>query len=101
MQVDTDRSTRSQLKQHFFGYSRFLKRNALHWGRFGLYIALCEIPMELIIGKQAAPVSFFCCGMAGALQTRYLGLRPFITSFLQTGAFVGTITTYMLAGSDK
>jgi hypothetical protein len=26
MQVDTSRSTCSQLKQHFFGYGRFLKR---------------------------------------------------------------------------
>jgi hypothetical protein len=26
MGIDTNRSTRSQLKQHFFGYSRFLKR---------------------------------------------------------------------------
>ena len=67
MAVDTNRSTRSQLKQHFHGYARFLKRNALHWARFGFYIALIEIPAEFIIGKQAVPVSFVCCGLAGAL----------------------------------
>ena len=67
MAVDTDRSTKSQLKQHFHGYARFLKRNALHWARFGLYIALLEIPAEFIIGRQAVPVSFVCCGLAGAM----------------------------------
>jgi hypothetical protein len=101
MQVDTDRSTKSQLKQHFHGYSRFLKRNALHWARFGFFIALVEIPMECIIGKQCVPVSFFCCGLAGALQTKFLGVRPFVNAFLQTGCFVGALTCYMLSGSDK
>lgn len=57
--------------------------------------------MELVVGKQAAPVSFVCCGLAGALQTRYMGLRPFVTSFIQTGCFVGSLTCYMLAGNDK
>lgn len=59
-----------------------MKRNALHWAKFGFFIAIIEIPMELVVGKQAAPVSFVCCGLAGALQTRYMGLRPFVTSFI-------------------
>ena len=57
--------------------------------------------MEMIVGKQAVPVSFFCCGLAGAFQTKFLGLRPFIGSFLQTGSFVGLLTWYMIGGSDK
>lgn len=51
MAIDTDRSTRSQLKQHFFGYNRFLKRNALHWAKFGLFIGIIETPIEMIVGK--------------------------------------------------
>ena len=65
--IDTDRSTRSQLRQHFHGYGRFLKRQGLHWAKFGFYIALIEVPVEMIVGKQAVPVTFFCCGLAGAL----------------------------------
>jgi hypothetical protein len=48
MVVDTSRSTKSQLKQHFFGYGRHLKRQALHFAKFGLYIGLIEIPIELV-----------------------------------------------------
>jgi hypothetical protein len=46
--VDTNRNTRSQLKQHFWGYGRFLKRQALHFAKFGLYISLIELPLELV-----------------------------------------------------
>ena len=46
--VDNTRSTRSQLKQHFFGYGRFLKRQALHFAKFGLYISLIELPLEMV-----------------------------------------------------
>jgi hypothetical protein len=49
MAVDTSRNTKSQLKQHFFGYGRFLKRQALHFAKFGLYISLIELPIELVI----------------------------------------------------
>ncbi len=48
MVVDTSRNTKSQLKQHFFGYGRHLKRQALHFSKFGLYISLIEIPIELV-----------------------------------------------------
>jgi hypothetical protein len=89
------------LKQHFHGYARFLKRNALHWSRFGFFIAIIEIPMEMIIGKQSVPVSFVCCGLAGALQTKYIGPRPFFMSFLQTGAFISMLQLYMMKGNDK
>jgi len=64
MAVDTERSTRSQLKQHFFGYSRFLKKQALHFSRFGLYISLLEIPLELIFGRVNSPCMFISGGLA-------------------------------------
>ena len=46
--VDVSRNTKSQLKQHFFGYARFLKKQGLHFSKFGLYIALIEIPIEIV-----------------------------------------------------
>ena len=46
--VDVSRSTKSQLKQHFFGYGRFLKRQSLHFAKFGLYISLIELPIEIV-----------------------------------------------------
>lgn len=78
-----------------------MKRNALHWSRFGFFIAVIEIPMEMIIGKQSVPVSFVCCGLAGALQTKYMGPRPFFMSFLQTGAMISMLQLYMMKGNDK
>ena len=54
MVVDTSRSTKSQLKQHFFGYGRFLKRQALHFAKFGLYISLLELPIELVINTLSS-----------------------------------------------
>ena len=65
--VDTDRASRSQLKQHFFGYGRYLKRQSLHFARFGLYISLIEIPLELIMGRLNTPVMFFSGGLAAVL----------------------------------
>ena len=73
MGIDTDRSGRSQLKQHFHGYSRFLKRQSLHWAKFGLYITLLDIPLELIVGRPSIPASFVSGGLAAAMQTRYRG----------------------------
>lgn len=65
--VDTDRSTKSQLKQHFHGYGRFLKKQGLHFARFGLYIGLLEVPLELIVGRLNTPVVFVSGGLAAAL----------------------------------
>ncbi len=49
--VDVRRSSWAQLRQHYFGHGRYLKRHALHFSRFGLYIACIECGMEIIIGK--------------------------------------------------
>ena len=51
MGVDTNRNGWSQVRQHYFGYWRFLKRQALHFSRFGMYIGLIELPLEIILGK--------------------------------------------------
>jgi len=52
------------MKQHFFGYCRFLKRNSLHFARFGLFISLIELPLEIVGGKLNFPAVFFSGGMA-------------------------------------
>ena len=97
MGVDNTRGGWSQVRQHYFGYWRFLKRQALHFSRFGLYIGLLEVPMEIIVGKQNFMTMGASAGMAAWLQN----IRaPFIATFFGTGAFVGGIGLYMHKGSD-
>ena len=64
MGVDTNRGGWSQVRQHYFGYWRFLKRQSLHFSRFGLYIGLVEIPLEIIVGRQNFLTMGFSAGMA-------------------------------------
>jgi hypothetical protein len=65
--IDTSRGGWSQVRQHYFGYWRFLKRQSLHFSRFGLYIGLVEIPLEIITGRQNFLTSGFAGGMAAWL----------------------------------
>ena len=99
--VDVERSTRSQLKQHFHGYWRHLNRQGLHFMRFGLYIGLLEVPLELICGKLTAPALFFSGGMAASLQNRYMGFGQFLSTFLGSGCMIGFLGTYMHSGKDS
>ena len=99
--INTDRTSRSQLKQHFFGYSRFLKKQSLHFARFGLYISLLELPMEIVIGKLNGPAIFWSGGMAAVLQTRYTGLGNAFSAFLGSGIFIGGLGLVMNRGKDK
>ena len=66
--IDVRRSSWSQLRQHYFGHGRYLKRHALHFSRFGLYIGLIESALEIIIGKQNFMSMGFAGGMAAWLQ---------------------------------
>jgi hypothetical protein len=99
--VDVDRSTRSQIKQHFHGYWRHLKRQGLHFSRFGMYIGLLELPLELIIGKLSMPVIFFSGGMAAVLQVSFPGYSTALWTFCSTGCFIGGLGMYMNSGKDK
>mmetsp|Transcript_17154 Transcript_17154/g.23132 ORF Transcript_17154/g.23132 Transcript_17154/m.23132 type:complete len:100 (+) Transcript_17154:183-482(+) len=65
--VNTERTSRSQLKQHFFGYARFLKKQSLHFARFGLYISLIELPLEIVLGRLNTPAIFVSGGLAAVL----------------------------------
>lgn len=100
MGVDTDRSTRSQLKQHFHGYARFLKRQALSMGRFGLYIALCEVPLEMVVGKMGVPTMFVSGGLAACLQMRWPGFGPFMSTFVSSGCMIGALSLFIHRGHD-
>ena len=99
--INTDRTSRSQLKQHFFGYSRFLKKQSLHFARFGLFISLLEIPLEIVNGRVNAPVIFFSGGMAAVLQQRYKGFGNAFSAFLGSGLFIGCLGLFMNKGKDK
>ena len=100
MNIDTSRSTRSQLKQHFFGYGRFLKRQSLHFARFGFYIGLIELPIELIVGRVNALGVFASGGLAAVLQSRYTGFANSFSTFMGSGMFVGALGLYMHKGHD-
>ena len=78
-----------------------MKRQGLHFARFGLYIGLLEIPLELIIGRLNTPVVFFSGGLAAALQVRYTTFGTFLSTFMGSGVFIGGIGLYMHAGHDK
>ena len=98
--VNTDKSNIAQLKQHFHGYSRFMKRQALHFARFGLYISLIEIPLELVLGRVNAPAIFFSGGMAAVLQTRYVGMGSAFSQFMGSGCMIGGLGLFMHSGKD-
>ena len=110
MHIDTDRSTRSQLKQQFFGYGRFLKKQSLGFMKFGFYISLLEIPLELAFGKISTPAVVVSGGLAAVLlnprdlKYNFRGpnphLGPLFMRFLSSGAFIGMIGMYMNKGND-
>ena len=98
--VDTDRTSTAQLKQYFFGYSRFLKRQSLHFARFGLYISLIEIRLEIVWGRLNSPAIFISGGLAAVLQTRYTGFANAFSAFMGSGIFIGAIGLFMHRGKD-
>jgi hypothetical protein len=67
MGIDTNRGGWSQMRQHYYGYWRFLKRQSLHFSRFGLYIGLIEIPLEIMYGRQNCMTMGASAGMAAWL----------------------------------
>ena len=101
MTIDTDRSTRSQLKQQFFGYGRFLKRQALGFMKFGFYISLIEIPLELAMGKITAPAMLFSGGMAAVLLEFRGTFGSKVGRFFSSGLFIGLLGLYVNKGNDR
>ena len=101
MHIDTDRSTRSQLKQQFYGYGRFLKKQSLGFMKFGFYISLIELPLEIALGKITAPAVFFSGGLAAVFLEPRGSLGSKFGRFMSSGAFIGMIGLYMNKGNDK
>ena len=101
MQIDTDRSTKSQLKQQFHGYGKFLKKQALSFMKFGWYISILEIPLEISLGKISTPVVFFSGGMAACLLNPKGTFKSKIPTFFGSGMFIGAIGGFMNRGNDK
>ncbi len=72
----------------------------MHFARFGLYIGLIEVPLELVVGKLNAPVVFVSGGLAAAMQNRYINFPTSFRTFLGSGCFIGGLGLYMHAGHD-
>ena len=101
LNVDVDRSTRSQMKQHFFGFGRHLKRQSLHFAKFGMFIGLIELPIELIVGRVNAGGIFISGGGAAMMMARYTGVANAVTTFMGSGLFIGGLGLFMHKGQDK
>ena len=99
--INTDVASRSQVKQHFFGYLRFLKNHSLHFARFGLYIGLLELPLEIILGRLNTPAIFVSGGLAAVLQQRYKGFGTAFSAFIGSGMFIGGLGMFLNKGKDK
>ena len=77
-----------------------MKGQMMGFARFGLYISIFEIPLEIIMGKVNGPAMFVSGGLAGVL----LDVRPTffanVRKFLSTGAFIGLFGAIINRGSD-
>ena len=79
-----------------------MKRQSLHFAKFGLYISLIELPIELIMGRVNAGGIFFSGGAAAVLVEPRIGTpMQMLRRFLGSGLFIGGIGTYMNKGNDK
>ena len=101
MHIDTNTGTRSQLKQQFYGYGRFLKRQSLGFMKFGFYISILELPLELALGKLSAPAIFLSGGLAAVLVDPRGSMGSKLGRFFSSGCFIGLLGLYMNRGNDK
>ena len=69
--------------------------------KFGFYIALVEIPLELTIGKINTPCIFISGGLAACLADPRKGLANNVSKFLGSGTFIGLLGMFMNKGNDK
>lgn len=66
-----------------------------------MYIALVEMPLEIISGRLNAPTVFLSGGLAAVFQTRIRSFGSAFSSFMGSGLFIGSIGLYMHRGHDK
>lgn len=69
--------------------------------KFGWYIGLIEIPLEIAFGKISTPVVFFSGGAAAILAHPGGTPRSWIPRFISSGGFIGGLGLFMNRGHDK
>ncbi len=69
--------------------------------RFGFYISILEVPLELIIGRINTPAVFVSGGLSACLCDPHGPLKSHFGKFLGSGVFIGLIGLYMNRGNDK
>lgn len=69
--------------------------------KFGWYIGLMEIPLEIAIGKISAPVVFCSGGGAAVLMNPVGTLASQVPKFLSSGAFIGGLGMVINRGNDR
>ena len=89
--VDVRRSNWSQLRQHYFGHGRYLRRQMIHMGKFGLYIAVLEGAFEIVVGKPNFLTMALAGGFAGYLQNVRAAFWP---AFIPSACFLALIGLY-------
>ena len=89
--IDVRRSNWSQLRQHYFGHGRYLRRQMLHMGKFGFYIAAVESAFEIIVGKP----NFLTMGLAGGLAAYLQNTKvAFWPAFIPSAFLLAVIGLY-------
>ena len=69
--------------------------------KFGFYISLVEMPLEIFLGKVSFAVAFVSGGLAAILMDRRCTWGAMPMKFLSSGMFIGGIGLYMNRGQDK
>ena len=69
--------------------------------KFGFYIGMAEIPLELAIGRINAPAIFLSGGLAACLVDPKRGLMNNASKFFGSGLFIGALGMFMNKGNDK
>ena len=69
--------------------------------KFGFYISILEIPLELALGKLSTPAIFLSGGLAAVLVEPRGGLGSKFGRFMSSGCFIGLLGMYMNRGNDS
>ncbi len=69
--------------------------------KFGFYISIIELPLEIILGKISTPVVFCSGGLAACLVDPRGSWSMWLPKFLGSGMFIGGIGLFMNRGNDK
>ena len=68
--------------------------------RFGFYISIIEMPIEIILGKLNAPAMFVSGGLAAVALEPKGTPGALLFRFMGSGFFIGAIGLFMNRGQD-